>query len=67
MANKPKKYSLWKSEHESIYTVMLYKHKDTNSSTEVDKWLAQDWTHCASFYREEDEINAQYVHCFDAD
>jgi hypothetical protein len=60
-----KKYSLWVVEHESIYTVMAYKVKDTNSSNEVDKWLEKDCDNVASFYREENEINANYLQTFE--
>jgi len=60
-----KKYSLWTLEHESIYTVRAYKVKDTNSEKEVDKWLAgSTGFRCASFYREEDELNADYLQTF---
>lgn len=59
-----KKYSLWKLYHESIYSVVAYKVKDTNSSNEVDKWLASSCDNVASFYREEDEVNADYLQTF---
>jgi hypothetical protein len=59
-----KKYSLWTIEHESIYVVMAYKIKDTNSSTEVDRWIDEDCDHVASFYRDEHEINANYLQTF---
>jgi hypothetical protein len=59
------KYSLWTIEHESIYCVMAYKIKDTNSSKEVDKWLEKDCDNVASFYREEYEINANYLQTFE--
>jgi hypothetical protein len=58
------KYSLWTLEHESIYTVMAYKVKNTNSQIEVDQWLNKDFFNVASFYREEQEINAQYLQTF---
>ena len=58
------RYSLWKIEHESIYTVMLYKVRDTNSTKEVDKWMSESMYNAASFYREEDEVNANYVQTF---
>lgn len=61
------KYSLWSVEHESIYTVMCYKVKDTNSDKEVDKHLAKSHTNGASFYRTEDEINADYIQLFPND
>jgi len=61
------KYSLWNIEHESVYTVMLYKVRDTNSSKEVDKWMSAGMYNAASFYREEDEINANYVQTFTED
>lgn len=63
---KAKKYSLWTIEHESIYTVMAYKIKDTNSSKEVDQWQEKSFYNVASFYREEDEINAEYLQTFNA-
>ena len=59
------KYSLWKLEHESIYTVRAYKVKDTNSSDVVDKWISQDYNNVGSFYREEDEVNAAYLQTFE--
>jgi hypothetical protein len=58
------KYSLWTLDHESIYTVVAYKVKNTNSQTEVDQWLEKDFFNAASFYREEQEINAQYLQTF---
>lgn len=58
------KYSLWKLEHESIYTVMAYKVKNTNSSKELENWINKDFNNVASFYREETEINAQYLQTF---
>ena len=60
-----KKYSLWIVEHESIYTVMAYKVKDTNSDKEVDNWLNKDCDNVASFYRDEQEINANYLQTFE--
>ncbi len=59
-----KTFSLWKLYHESVYTVMAYKVKDTNSSKVVDKWLASSCDNAASFYREEQEINAEYLQTF---
>lgn len=59
-----KKYTLWKIEHESCYTVTAYKVKDTNSSNEVDRWVEQDWNNAASFFREENELNANYINFF---
>ncbi len=59
-----KKYSLWKLEHESEYIVTAYKVKDTNSSNEVDEWIAESWYNGASFYRHETEINANYIQLF---
>ena len=59
------KYSLWTLDHESIYTIRAYKIKDTSSSKEVDKWLAKDCDHAASFYREENEVNAAYLQTFE--
>lgn len=57
------KYSIWEIVHESIYTVNLVKKEDTNSHSRVDK-MNDGVQFVASFYREEDEINAQYVQCF---
>lgn len=59
-----KKYSLWKIEHESIYVVMAYKIKDTNSVKEVDKWINENYYNAASFFRKESEINANYLQTF---
>jgi len=59
-----KKYSLWTIEHESMYMVMAYKVKDTNSSKEVNKWLDESLDNGASFYREENEVNANYIQLF---
>jgi hypothetical protein len=56
------KYSLWEMEHESIYTVTAIKIKDTNSGKEVDKWMDKGGS--ASFYREEDELPADYLQTF---
>jgi len=64
---KPCKYSLWNLIHESCYTVTAYKHIDTNSGKEVDKWQRKGWLHAASFYREESELNAQYLSIFPED
>ena len=58
------KYSLWHLEHESIYTVMAYKVKNTNSEKELENWINKDFNNVASFYREETEINAQYLQTF---
>ena len=58
------KYSLWQLEHESIYTVMAYKVKNTNSEKELENWIDKDFNNVASFYREETEINAQYLQTF---
>jgi hypothetical protein len=55
------KYSLWKLDHESIYTVIAYKIKDTNSEKEVDNWIDKSYSNVASFYREETELNASYL------
>ncbi len=58
------KYSLWILEHESAYTVMAYKIKDTNSSKEVDNWQLKSCYNVASWYRSEDEVNAMYLQTF---
>lgn len=58
------KYSLWQLEHESIYTVIAYKIKDTNSTKVVDKWINENYNNGASFYREESQINAEYLQLF---
>lgn len=60
-------YSLWRFEHESVYTVMAIKVRDTNSSREVDKHMAASYNNGASAYREEDEVNAAYLQTFQAD
>jgi hypothetical protein len=59
------KYSLWKLYHDSIYRVDAVKIKDTNSEKEVDEWIADSWVQVASFYREEDELNAEYLQTFE--
>ncbi len=43
---------------------MAYKVKDTNSSKEVNKWLDESLDNGASFYREENEVNANYIQLF---
>lgn len=58
------KYSLWRLYHESIYIVDAVKIKDTNSEKEVDEWIEESFNNVASFYREEDELNAQYLQTF---
>jgi hypothetical protein len=58
------KYSLWKLEHESSYIVTAYKVKDTNSEKEVDSWMDKSWKNAASLYREEKELNADYLQTF---
>jgi hypothetical protein len=58
------KYSLWIIEHESPYLVMAYKIRDTNSQKEIDEWMDKSWMHTASFFREEDELNADYLQTF---
>lgn len=60
-----KKYSLWRIVHESVYTVNLEKYKDTNSTKECDKWMGKDCYNTASFFREENCINAKFVQCFE--
>lgn len=57
-------YSLWKLEYESIYRVNAIKVKDTNSDKEVDEWIEDGWMQVASFYRPEDELNAEYLQTF---
>jgi hypothetical protein len=61
------KYSLWVLDHESIYHVTAYKVKDTNSTKEVDSWTNKDCENVASFYRDEEEINAAYLQIFQED
>lgn len=65
MNNKNFKYSLWVLDHESGhgYSVYAEKVKDTNSIKEVDEWIEKG--NSASFYREEDEINAMYLQLFE--
>jgi hypothetical protein len=46
---------------------MAYKVKDTNSTKEIDKHMAQCWMNAASFYREEEELNAEYLQTFEAE
>ena len=60
-----KKFSLWTLEHESIYNVIAHKVKDTNSVKEVDKWISLNWLNAASFYRIEEQINADYLQTFE--
>ena len=59
------KYSLWTLDHESIYSVRAYKVKDTSSSKEVENWINKDYENAASFYREENEVNAAYLQTFE--
>jgi hypothetical protein len=58
------KYSLWTIHHRSVEYVELEKEKDTSSMSEVDKWMKESMWNTASFYREEDTINADYVQTF---
>jgi hypothetical protein len=58
------KYSLWKIEHEDHCHVTAWKVKDTNSDKEVDNWMEESWLNVASFYREEEELNANYLQTF---
>jgi hypothetical protein len=44
---------------------MAYKIKDTNSTKEIDKHMAQSWMNAASFFREEEELNADYLQTFE--
>jgi hypothetical protein len=59
-----KKYTLWKLEHESCYIVNAVKVKDTNNEREVDNWMDKSWMNAASYFREEKEINANYIQLF---
>ncbi len=59
-----KKYSLWIAIHESCSRVSAEKVKDTNSLKEVEKWMLKSWYNLASFYRPEEEINAEYLQTF---
>lgn len=61
------KYSLWYLEHESSYRVSAQKHKDTNSTKEVAEWQRSGQNKAASFYRSEDEVNADYIQFFTED
>jgi hypothetical protein len=61
------KYSLWKLVHENSYLVMAYKIKDTNSTKEIDRHMEKSWMNAASFFREEEEINADYLQTFEAE
>jgi len=58
-------YSIWSFEHESIYTVRAYKVKDTNSTKVVEQYENKGYS--ASFYREENELNAMYLQTFSED
>lgn len=60
-----KKYSLWRLEHVSPYVVMANKMKDTNDLYSVKKWQSESFLNVASFYREEEEINAMYLQTFE--
>lgn len=60
-----KTYSLWRLKHISVYVVMAVKVRDTNSSAEVERWVNKDYYNAASFYREEDELNANYLQLFE--
>ncbi len=57
-------YSLWYVEHESVYTAMLHKAKDTSSIHLLERWMNKSPDNVASFYREEQCINAMYVQTF---
>ena len=59
------KYTLWTLEHENSYSVRAYKVKDTSSSKEVENWINKDYENAASFYREENEVNAAYLQTFE--
>ena len=61
---KTPKYSIWSIEHESVYHCTAYKVKDVNSGKELDRILAKNPWLVGSFYREEDELNAQYLQTF---
>lgn len=58
------KYSLWNLSHDSIYRCEAIKVKDTNSEKEVDEWMAENWLNGASFFREEQELNAEFIQFF---
>lgn len=59
------KFSLWILEHESVYTVTATKVRDTNSQKDVEDWQNKHFNNVASFYREESELNAQYLQTFE--
>lgn len=61
------KYSLWKLRHENCCVVTAYKVKDTNSTKEIDRHMEQSWMNTASFFREEEELNAEYLQTFEAE
>jgi hypothetical protein len=63
MARTPK-YSLWSLDHESVSSVRALKVKDTNSAKEVEKFQREHTFGGASYYREEDEVNAEYLQLF---
>jgi hypothetical protein len=59
------KYSLWTIHYRSVEYVELKKEKDTNSLSEVSKWMKRSMlNNTASFYTEEDTLNADYVQTF---
>ena len=58
------KFSLWILKHESVYVVTAFKVKDTNSTREIDKHIAEKNSNVASMYREEKEINTKYLQIF---
>jgi len=60
------KYSLWILEAESIYTTTAIKARDTNSDKEVANWIDKSEDHVASHYREETELNANYLQIFES-
>jgi hypothetical protein len=47
--------------------VMAYKIKDTNSTKEIDEHMAKSWMNAASFFKEEEELNAEYLQTFEAE
>jgi hypothetical protein len=58
------KYSIWELDHESVWSCRAYKVKDTNSGRELDRILSESPWLVASFYREEEELNAEYLQIF---
>ena len=59
-----KRYSLWEIEHESIYSVMAYKIKDTDSVNEVLEWMDDGVMNAASWFIDGDVHDAGTIQFF---